>query len=158
MCGNLVLVTTSEALQDPPTAAVQAAYAACQACFRFVGPLLPAPQLDGLAERLRAHQGRRVAVSMGTVITGEDKVVGWRADCEGHSLTGQELCRAVWQGVFEACAAWIGSADRAGEGSRGDATYCREPLGPKRWTSHGHCTRASWNGIAMAMQVRQVSV
>ena len=118
--GDLVLVTTSSLLQDPPTEALRAAYGACHASFHFVGPLLPAPSPDALAERLRAHQGRTVAVSMGTVVTGDDRVVGWAADFSGRSLKGRELCRAVWQGVFEAFAPW-----------RAAISAWREPLGPR---------------------------
>ena len=79
--------------------------------FVFVGPLLmpSVPEaLDAnplIQQMCQAREaGKRVVlVSMGTVITGGDKVAGWDADCNGRSITGRDLCRAVWSGTFDAC-------------------------------------------------------
>lgn len=52
--------------------------------------------------------GRAVVLaSMGTVITGDLEGVGWEgrrpgADGQPRGLTGRELCRGAWSGVFEA--------------------------------------------------------
>merc|ERR1712039_650864 len=43
-----------------------------------------------------------VAISMGTVITSDHSVMGWNARRGGASVTGRELCRAAWEGVFDA--------------------------------------------------------
>lgn len=105
--GNTVLVTTSEELQDPVTEATCKAYEEDGTRFAFVGPLLlpSAPCTDPAVLRVREARaaGRRVvAVSMGTVITGGDKVAGWDADFDGQSISGRDLCRAVWAGTFDA--------------------------------------------------------
>ena len=112
-CHNTVLVTTSEELQDPVTEALTEAYAREGTRFVFVGPLLlphlprAAPAMeDPIVQRMQqAHAaGKRIVlVSMGTVITRGDKVAGWDADLNGQSITGRDLCRAVWSGTFEAC-------------------------------------------------------
>eukprot|EP00438_Fugacium_kawagutii_P032822 Skav217170 [mRNA] locus=scaffold2777:32337:34180:+ [translate_table: standard] len=104
---NTVLVTTSEELQDPVTEATRKAYETDGTRFAFVGPLLlpSAPSTDPAVLRVREARaaGRRVvAVSMGTVITGGDKVVGWEADLDGQSICGRDLCRAAWAGTFDA--------------------------------------------------------
>mmetsp|Transcript_56357 Transcript_56357/g.134536 ORF Transcript_56357/g.134536 Transcript_56357/m.134536 type:complete len:482 (+) Transcript_56357:70-1515(+) len=104
---NTVLVTTSEELQDPATEAARKAYEEDGTRFAFVGPLLlpPAPCTDPAVLRVREARaaGRLVvAVSMGTVITGGDQVAGWDADFDGQSISGRDLCRAVWGGTFEA--------------------------------------------------------
>ena len=81
--------SASKDLQDPITEALSQAYARDGARFTFVGPLLlpPAPDdakpVDSVICRLREARaaGKRVvAVSMGTVVTGGDKVAGWDAD------------------------------------------------------------------------------
>ena len=48
---------------------------------------------------------RVVYVSMGTVITGDDEQYGWNAT-SGTSLTGQQLCQAVYRAVFEEFGVW----------------------------------------------------
>ncbi|CAK9038138.1 unnamed protein product [Durusdinium trenchii] len=106
---NNILVTTTEQLQDPVTEAIMEAYEEDGTTFTFVGPLLlpSVPQtVDPVIQRVleaRAAGTRIVAVSMGTVVTGGDKVAGWDADFNGQSITGRELCRAVWAGTFDAC-------------------------------------------------------
>mmetsp|Transcript_95355 Transcript_95355/g.278811 ORF Transcript_95355/g.278811 Transcript_95355/m.278811 type:complete len:532 (-) Transcript_95355:222-1817(-) len=62
-----------------------------------------------LAQALAAFKtGRRlVLVSMGTVATGDHPALGWfgrPVDVDGRpcGLSGRELCRAVWGGVFDA--------------------------------------------------------
>ena len=79
--------------------------------FVFVGPLLmpsvpEALDANPLIQQMREARkaGKRIVlVSMGTVITGGDKVAGWDADCNGRSITGRDLCRAVWSATFDAC-------------------------------------------------------
>eukprot|EP00913_Durusdinium_trenchii_P010204 g9565.t1 len=94
---------------DPVTEAIMEAYEEDGTTFTFVGPLLlpSVPQtVDPVIQRVleaRAAGTRIVAVSMGTVVTGGDKVAGWDADFNGQSITGRELCRAVWAGTFDAC-------------------------------------------------------
>jgi len=71
-----------------------------------------ADQPDGadLMARVRAARaaGRPVVLaSMGTVVTGDHEEIGWEgrmrgADGQPHGLTGRELCRAAWGGVFDA--------------------------------------------------------
>merc|ERR1719204_1930111 len=52
--------------------------------------------------------GRRVVLaSMGTVVTGDHQDFGWNgrpvgADGQRRGLTGRELCRAAWAGIFDA--------------------------------------------------------
>mmetsp|Transcript_29904 Transcript_29904/g.85815 ORF Transcript_29904/g.85815 Transcript_29904/m.85815 type:complete len:507 (-) Transcript_29904:241-1761(-) len=113
---NTVIVTTTEELQDPATPAMAQAYKQDGTSFAFVGPMLMPPvprdgavEEDPVVRRVREARaaGRTVVVvSMGTVVTGGDKVVGWDATCNGKSsLTGRDLCRAAWAGVFDACGA-----------------------------------------------------
>lgn len=110
-CRNTVLVTTSEELQDPVTEPLAMAYERDGTRFVFVGPLLM-PSVPGaldanpLIQQMREARkaGKRIVlVSMGTVITGGDKVAGSDADCNGRSITGRDLCRAVWSATFDAC-------------------------------------------------------
>ena len=136
---NPVLVTTSEELQDPTTEALAQAYAQDGARFTFVGPLLlpPPPDIEvgSIIHRVRdarAAGKRIVAVSMGTVITGEDKVAGWDADFNGHSISGRDLCRAVWAGTFDACS----TADFLVVAALG---FQQEPLGGVRVPSGALC-------------------
>ena len=51
--------------------------------------------------------GRKVVLaSLGTMVTGDNKQLGWRArpvvDGEPRGLRGKELCQAAWAGVFDA--------------------------------------------------------
>mmetsp|Transcript_66238 Transcript_66238/g.191194 ORF Transcript_66238/g.191194 Transcript_66238/m.191194 type:complete len:542 (-) Transcript_66238:287-1912(-) len=130
----VTLVTTCEDLQDPMPAELAAYYAGMAIKFESVGPLLDegarraaghkfdANSADGtgvdahpsnesdIVARVRAARavGRKVvAVSMGTVITGDSPEVGWDARPMGpggvrRGLTGRELCRAAWAAAFDA--------------------------------------------------------
>mmetsp|Transcript_66240 Transcript_66240/g.191204 ORF Transcript_66240/g.191204 Transcript_66240/m.191204 type:complete len:540 (-) Transcript_66240:307-1926(-) len=131
----VTLVTTCEDLQDPMSEELAAYYAAAGVKFETVGPLLDvegarraaghkfdARSTDGtrldanpsdeseIVARVHAARatGRKVvAVSMGTVITGDSPEVGWDARPMGpggvrRGLTGRELCRAAWAAAFDA--------------------------------------------------------
>jgi len=128
-------VTTCEDLQDPMSEELAAYYSGAGVKFETVGPLLDvegarraaghrfdATSADGagagaqpnddadIVARVRVARavGRQViAVSMGTVITGDSPEVGWAARPLGpggvrRGLTGQELCRAAWAAAFDA--------------------------------------------------------
>jgi hypothetical protein len=135
----VTLVTTCEVLQDPMPSELADAYAHEGVKFEAVGPLLDqqgakravggataaaesGQQDGGDAEVLHQVKAARAAgravvlVSMGTVITGDSKEMGWESGSMGldgkmRGLTGRELCRAVWGGAFDAL-----GADSAEEG------------------------------------------
>jgi UDP-N-acetylglucosamine:LPS N-acetylglucosamine transferase len=126
------LVTTSEDLYDPITPEMQKAIEADSAKYVAVGPLLDeagAKRAAGhkcnhdeqqpkeasldkneIVERVASARksGRAVVfASMGTVITGDMPGMGWEGrptgeDGQPRGLTGRELCRGAWSGVFDA--------------------------------------------------------
>lgn len=117
---------------DPVSPEIAQKYMECHANFECVGPLLDKegarraagmktdqgsstskPQAETetslIAAVCRAQAaGRRVVLaSMGTMLTGDHSTLGWKArkmDADGilRGLTGQELCRGAWGGVFDA--------------------------------------------------------
>lgn len=112
------MVTTTLALQDPPTPRLKRAYEAQGSTFAYVGPLLDeddsavrvggdAP--DRVLEAVREAQGAGrsvVLVSMGTVLTSDVPITGWNgrpvgADGRPRGLSGKELCQSAWGGVFD---------------------------------------------------------
>lgn len=114
--GSTIVVTTSEDLQDPLPGKLAEAYQKDGTSFVFAGPLLAAPaaktaagQQEPVVQKVAAARaaGRPVVlVSMGTLLTSQDKLFGWtgRSGCPSgaRSLSGQELCRAAWAGAFDA--------------------------------------------------------
>lgn len=129
---SATIVTTSEALQDPVSEELAAAYEADGVSMVFVGPCLDRPgaaragthKYVGAAEgegqgcadpvelvRAARRAGRRVVLaSMGTIITGDHKQFGWNGRLPGpggspRGLSGCQLSRAVWAGVFDALGA-----------------------------------------------------
>lgn len=128
---QLTLVTTCEFLADPYPADLREAYDRAGANFAFVGPLLDKPgakRAAGLRFDTSLHKdnedasseqdpvelvqearkaGRKVVLaSLGTMVTGDNKQLGWSARPvvagEPRGLTGKELCQAAWAGVFDA--------------------------------------------------------
>jgi len=114
--GNTNIVTTSEGLQDPMTPELATAYKQDGATFEYVGPLLGLAS-QGSSQDKRAgdmlmrvrkarEAGRRVIMSsMGTLVTSNHSMNGWDARSTASSLTGKQLCQAVWAGTFEAIGA-----------------------------------------------------
>ena len=109
---ELNLVTTVPELADPLSAEDAAFYADRGQAFEFVGPLL-SPGAVGqswssdekrrLFEEVQEakEEGREVVyVSMGTVITGDHPEHGWHGR-SGSTLTGRELCHAIYCAVFK---------------------------------------------------------
>jgi hypothetical protein len=125
------LVTTTEGLQDTLPKELQDKYDVNGSDFAYIGPLLDEAGAlragvhkqsggeghgqEGLASEVliqAAVQARAagrpiVLVSMGTVITGDLKGLGWEsrpcgADGQPRGITGRELCQAAWGGVFDA--------------------------------------------------------
>jgi len=114
--GNTNIVTTSEDLQDPMTPELAAAYQQDGATFEYVGPLLGLTSqgtsqdkhADDLLMRVRMAReaGRQVIMSsMGTLVTSNHSINGWDARSGASSITGKQLCQAVWAGTFEAIGA-----------------------------------------------------
>lgn len=114
--GNTNIVTTSKDLQDPMTPELAAAYKQDGATFEYVGPLLRLASQDtsrdkhagDLMVRVRKAReaGRQVIMgSMGTVVTSNHSMNGWNARPATSSITGKQLCQAVWAGTFEALGA-----------------------------------------------------
>jgi hypothetical protein len=119
---NVTLSTTADGLQIPMSPELQHAYAENRCVFEYVGPLidragtwrshLPSDShhVSDVISRIRAARalGRRVVfASMGTVITGNMPYWGWEGRPVGedglpYGLSGSELCRAAWAGVFDA--------------------------------------------------------
>ncbi|CAE7669677.1 putative UDP-glucosyltransferase YjiC [Symbiodinium microadriaticum] len=129
---QLTIVTTCEFLADPYPADMREAYDGAGANFAFVGPLLDKPgakraaglRFDASLHKDNEHTasseqdpvelvrdarkaGRKVVLaSLGTMVTGDNNELGWRArpvvDGEPRGLTGKELCQAAWAGVFDA--------------------------------------------------------
>mmetsp|Transcript_108750 Transcript_108750/g.294876 ORF Transcript_108750/g.294876 Transcript_108750/m.294876 type:complete len:500 (-) Transcript_108750:316-1815(-) len=111
--GNTIIVTTSEDLQDPMTPELSAAYTQDGARFEYVGPLLALASQEILQDKhagnllmrvRRAREaGRQVVMSsMGTLVTSNHSINGWDARSGSSSITGKQLCQAVWAGTFEA--------------------------------------------------------
>lgn len=118
------LVTTCEELQDPMTPELTEIYKRDGVVFCFVGPLFDVEgaqraaghKFNGTSDevetlstttcrvRLAKSVGRPVVlVSMGTVLCGDSPEIGWEGKHGSkNGLTGRELCRAAWKGVFEA--------------------------------------------------------
>merc|ERR1719362_2647668 len=126
------LVTTTEDLYDPITPELQKANEADGAKYVAVGPLLDEVGAkragghkcnhdeqepkeaslgnDEIVEKVvSARKSGRAVVfaSMGTVITGDFSGVGWEGrsigkDGQPRGLSGRELCRGAWSGVFDA--------------------------------------------------------
>jgi len=140
------LVTTCDDLQDPMTPELEEAYERAGTRFEAVGPLLDEEGAkrcaghtlsgaaavtgsDEVVTKLREAKaaGRKaVLVSMGTVITGDQPVVGWKGlfqDADGNfrGLTGKQLCQAAWRGAFDAF----------GEASEEEGALILVSLGPQ---------------------------
>jgi len=117
---KLILVTTSEALQDKLSEQLAVEYFRDGTNFEYVGPLLDsmgasragAPWGSSMDLTLAAVQSARrtgqrvVLVSMGTILT-SSVPHGWEGrpigqDGQSRGLTGRELCRAAWAGAFDA--------------------------------------------------------
>jgi UDP:flavonoid glycosyltransferase YjiC (YdhE family) len=120
----VTLSTTADGLQLPMSPELEQAYAESRSVFEYVGPLLDragtwrSHLLDSTAShdthaavaRVRSAraEGRPVIfASMGTVITGDMPLWGWEGrplgiDGMPFGLSGFELCRAAWAGVFDA--------------------------------------------------------
>merc|ERR1719323_822449 len=132
------MVTTIEDLYDPITPELQKANEADGVRYVAVGPLLDEAGAkragghkcnhdvheaslsnDEIVEKVVSARkcGRAVVLaSMGTVITGDLASVGWEGrstgkDGQPRGLTGRELCRGAWSGIFDAF-----RADNADEG------------------------------------------
>jgi len=114
--GNTNIVTTSEDLQDPMTPELAAAYKQDGATFEYVGPLLMLASQEasqdsragGILMRVREARGagRQVIMSsMGTLVTSNHSINGWDARPGASTITGKQLCQAVWAGTFEAIGA-----------------------------------------------------
>lgn len=127
------LVTTTEGLQDPLPKGLREKYDVDGSRFAYIGPLideagalragvhkqsrgeghgqavrsLASEGLIQAAVQARAAGRPIVLVSMGTVITGDLKGLGWEsrpcgANGQPRGVTGRELCQAAWGGVFDA--------------------------------------------------------
>eukprot|EP00927_Polykrikos_kofoidii_P077222 TRINITY_DN74189_c0_g1_i1.p1 TRINITY_DN74189_c0_g1~~TRINITY_DN74189_c0_g1_i1.p1 ORF type:complete len:503 (-),score=75.92 TRINITY_DN74189_c0_g1_i1:128-1579(-) len=136
------LVTTLSDLADDLNATDAEFYRAVGKEFIFVGPLLDkagakrATAASGTevdhaplmaAVEAASAAGRKVVyVSMGTVITGDDKDHGWNA-MDGTSLTGKELCQAVYRAVFEE----LGAKQEVGDPSSDGIALIVVSLGPQ---------------------------
>jgi len=121
---TITLSTTADGLQPPMSPELEHAYTDDRCVFKYVGPLLDrfgtwrshllnstAPNVvHDVASRVcvAREQGKPVVfASMGTVITGDMPCWGWEgrplgSDGNPYGLTGSELCRAAWAGVFDA--------------------------------------------------------
>lgn len=124
---ELVLMTTTEDLQDPAPPEVLEVYQKAGVHFVGVGPLLDqtgarraavhkfetgvtsSSSADVLKQVREAKEaGRRVVyASMGTVLTGDSPDFGWtvktqRAEGRRKGLTGKQLCQAAFGAVFDA--------------------------------------------------------
>lgn len=117
---DLVLVSTSEDLQDPISPELTRGYSEDGTTFAYVGPLLPpvpvpapAPTGDGEGVLARVQEAKAagrplVLVSMGTLLVSNHAVNGWHGRSGSERLlSGCELCRAAWAAAFAAfgCAA-----------------------------------------------------
>jgi hypothetical protein len=113
LAGDLVLVTTSEDLQDPVSTEIANAYTASGTKFTFVGPLfseavtirqgpddLNSPL--GVVRQARRDGRKVVLFSMGTVVTSNHAFEGWSARSCPRSLTGRELCQTAMAGAIDA--------------------------------------------------------
>jgi len=125
LAGNAAnVVTTSQELADHMSPDLKAAYLCHDIAFTFLGPLLNseegAPcscsmsgelpqgtqQLLANVKAAKADGLKIVLASMGTILT-SSTTTGWNGrtvgpDGQPNGLTGAQLCRAAWAGVFDA--------------------------------------------------------
>lgn len=123
---DLVLMTTTEDLQDPAPPEVLEMYQKAGVRFVGVGPLLDqmgarraaghkfetgntsSSSSDVLKQVQEAKEAGRPVVyaSMGTVLTGDSPDFGWTVKPQGpegrKGLTGKQLCQAAFGAVFDA--------------------------------------------------------